>query len=176
MVLLSGGYFHLDQKSLDGGRVFPLLCDLWEAECEVNSNKVKLPKVGSNVIVLVPLRARPNKGENFPELVMVEVLAPQLKISQFVAKNQQYFCMRNLKLFVHLVGAGYLHPNRNLQLGARNQQNFPIRNLKFVAGFAGAEISNLWVVLVPSWVLGPQPKMSTCRKKLTKLSPKKSHA
>ncbi len=61
MVLLSGGYFHLDQKSLDGGRVFPLLCDLWEAECEVSSNKVKLPKVGSNV--------------------MVEVLALQLNIS-----------------------------------------------------------------------------------------------
>jgi len=78
---LSGGYFHLDQKSLDGGRVLPLLCDLWEAEWEVNSNKVKLPKVGSNVIVLVPVRARPNKGENFPELVIVEVLALELNIS-----------------------------------------------------------------------------------------------
>jgi hypothetical protein len=82
--------------------------------------------------------------------------------------------MKNLKLLVHLVGARYLHPNRNSQLGARNQQNFPTRNFKSVGGFGGGEISNLWLVLVPGWVLGPQPKMSTCRKKLTKLSHKKS--
>jgi len=33
------------------------------AECETGSNKVKLPKVGSNAIVPVPVRAGPNKRQ-----------------------------------------------------------------------------------------------------------------
>jgi len=33
------------------------------AECETGSNKVKLPKVGSNAIVPVPVRAGRNKRQ-----------------------------------------------------------------------------------------------------------------
>jgi hypothetical protein len=42
-------------KNLWMGEEFCHCCDLPKAECEIGSNKVKLPKVGSNVIVLVPL-------------------------------------------------------------------------------------------------------------------------
>jgi len=33
----------------------------WFTECKTHSNKIKLPKVGSNAIVPVPMGAGPNK-------------------------------------------------------------------------------------------------------------------